>query len=132
IAGGLLFRRFGIHRAEILFGLLSVVLGIVLLRAPVVSGSLIGLVVVGGLILDAVSGGLLALQERHPGWRWLLLIGLIGLAFGVSILLNPRLLLAALGFLVGINLLMHGTVLLLAALEVRRLASNKARVSEMI
>jgi uncharacterized membrane protein HdeD (DUF308 family) len=122
LGDALLFRGFGGFAVELFFGLLSIGLGAILLWAPVTTGSVIALLIVGGLIADALLGGLQALRTRHGGWFWPVLIALISLVVGVAIMFNPSLLLLMLGFLVGIHLLMHGVVLLLTALEVRKLS----------
>lgn len=124
IGGAFVFRSFGGLGAEIFFGALSIVLGALLVWAPVVAGSLIALVFVIGVIIDAVLAGVRALFERRPGWIWPLLIALVSVVLGLFIIFNPSLLLPLLGLLVGVNLLIRGVVLLLLAFEVRKLGST--------
>lgn len=121
LGGAFLFRGFTGFGAELFFGLLTVVLGVVLLRAPVLGGGLLALLIVGGLILELVAGGLWSVRTRHAGWIWPALLALVGVVAGVVILLNPALLLLLLGFTVGVNLLVRGVALLLTAVELRKL-----------
>ncbi len=122
IVGALLFRGAGGIGAEIFFGLLSMVLGVLMISFPVLTGSLIALVIVGGLILDAALEGLRAGLSRRPGWIWPVLIALVALGLGAAILFMPRLLLPLLGLLVGVHLVVRGVIMLLAALELRKIA----------
>lgn len=122
IGGAFLYRGFGGFGAELFFGALSAILGLFMIISPVAAGSLIALLIVGGLILDAVLEGARAALTRYPGWIWPLLIALLAAGLGVAIILNPSLLLPLLGFLVGVNLAVRGVTLLLAALAVRKLS----------
>jgi uncharacterized membrane protein HdeD (DUF308 family) len=122
IGGAFLFRNFGGFGAELFFGFLGLVLGVILISMPVVAGTLIALLLVIGLMLDAVLGGAWALVNRRPGWIWPLLIALASLILGLVIILNPALLLALLGLLVGVSLLIRGVIGLLIALEIRKIS----------
>lgn len=122
IGGAFLYRGFGGFGAELLFGALGIVLGAILIWFPVATGSLIALLIVGGLIVDAVLEGARAVIERRYAWWAPALIALLSIALGLAIILNPALLLSILGFLVGVNLVARGVTLLLSALEVRKLA----------
>lgn len=121
VGGAFLYRGLGGFGAELLFGALSVVLGAILIWFPVATGSLIALLIVSGLILDAVLEGARAVVERRYAWWAPALVALLSIVLGLVIILNPALLLSALGFLVGVNLLIRGVTLLLSALEVRKL-----------
>lgn len=125
IGGAFLFRGMGGFGAEIFFGALGALLGLVMIMSPVVAGSLIALLLVGGLILDALLEGARAALTRYPGWIWPLLIALLAAGLGIAIILNPALLLPLLGFLVGVNLAVRGVTLLLAALAVRKLGAAR-------
>jgi uncharacterized membrane protein HdeD (DUF308 family) len=122
IGGAFFYHGFGGLGAEILFGLLGIVLGVVLISNPALAGGLLALVIVAGLIADAVLEGVRAATARRQGWIWPVLIALLAAALGIAIMINPGLLLALLGFLVGVNLLVRGVTMLLAALEVRKLS----------
>ena len=119
--GAFLFRGFGGLRVHIFLGLLIAVLGVVLIWAPVTVDSLFALLIVIGLLADAVLEAISAVVLRSPGWIWPVLIGAFSLVVGLIIILNPSLLLALLGLMVGISLLMRGVVLLLVALDARKL-----------
>lgn len=121
VGGAFLYRGFGGFGAELLFGALGIVLGAILIWFPVAAGSLIALLIVGGLIFDAVLEGARAVVERRYAWWVPALIALLGIILGIAIILNPALLLPLLGFLVGINLVIRGVILLLSALELRKL-----------
>lgn len=107
---------------NLLFGVLIVAFGAVMIWLPVTVGSVVALILVIGLIADAVLEGLSAIIARPPGWVWAVLIGLFSLALGAFIIFNPPLLLMLLGFMVGINLIMRGVILLLVAIEARKLS----------
>lgn len=121
IAGALLFRGFGGFGAEVFLGALGVVLGAALLVAPVTTGSLIALLIVLGLIVDALLEAYWAIRVRRPGWVWPALIAALSLVLGLAIVVTPSLLLPLLGFLVGVSLVVRGVILLLAAIAVRKL-----------
>lgn len=120
LGGAFLFRGFGGFGAELLFGALAILLGALLIWAPLVTGSLIALLIVIGLLADAIFEAIRALLARYAGWIWPVLIGLLALALGLAVIFNPGLLLQILGFLVGINLLIRGVIMLLVALEARK------------
>lgn len=126
IGGAFLYRGFGGFGAELFFGALSLALGLALIWAPVVAGSLIALVIVVGLVGDAVLEGVRATRERRSGWIIPLALALLSLGLGVAIIVNPSLLLPLLGLLVGANLFVRGVILLLAALELRSLGRRGA------
>ncbi len=126
ILGAFAFRNFSGFTAEIFFGIISIMLGIVMLSSPVIVGSLLALIIVGGFMFDAVLSGMRAFMQRHPGWIMVLLIALLSIVLGIVILFNPTLLLALLGLIVGANLFVRGVVLMLAALEVRSLSRRSA------
>lgn len=122
VGGAFVYRGFGGLGAEIVFGLLAVLLGVLLIRNPALAGGLLAFVIVAGLIVDAILEGARAVLARRDGWIWPVLIALLAAALGIAIIINPALLLLLLGFLVGVNLLVRGVTMLLAALEVRKLS----------
>lgn len=122
IGGAFFYRGFGGLGAELLFGALAIVLGAVLIWTPVVAGSLIALLVILGLVADAVIEGVRSALTRHPGWIWPVLLALLAVALAAAVILNPALLLPLLGFVVGVKLVLRGIILLLSALEVRKMS----------
>jgi uncharacterized membrane protein HdeD (DUF308 family) len=122
IIGAFAFGRFSGFTAEIFFGILSIVLGIVMLNSPVIVGSLLALVIVIGFLADALLGGIRAVIQRPSGWVMVSLIALLSSILAAFILFNPSLLISLLGLIVGANLIVRGIVLALAALEVRSLS----------
>lgn len=122
IVGAFIFRNQSAFTAEIFFGIISALLGLLLLLAPVFVGSLVALFIVVGFMADAVLSGVRAFVQRHPGWLMVLLIAALSVVLGAVILFNPTLLIALLGLIVGANLVVRGIVLTLAALEVRSLS----------
>lgn len=124
IAGAVVFRRFGGFGLNLVFGALIILLGVLCIGTPVTAGSVLGLLLVLGLMLDAVLEGAYAILRRPTGWIWPVLIALFHVVLGVYLLLNPSILVMLLGLLVGVNLLIRGVLLLLVALEMRALASN--------
>jgi uncharacterized membrane protein HdeD (DUF308 family) len=77
VGGAFLYRGFGGLGAEIIFGLLAVLLGVILIRTPALAGGLLALVIVAGLIADAVLEGVRAAITRRDGWIWPVLIALL-------------------------------------------------------
>ena len=103
-------------------GLLSVVIGIVVLRhtyqTVAVLGFVIGIFWVIGGIAEMFAG------FNHPvrGARiWLIIMGLIGLIVGILALVYPGLSLVILTFLLGIWLILYGILQMILALQYRKL-----------
>jgi uncharacterized membrane protein HdeD (DUF308 family) len=120
LVGAWLMRPWIGWQAELAFGLLSIALGLLLLWAPVLVGGLVALLVVGGLIVDAMLVALRAVRAQQSGWLWPTLLALLGVALGIAVIFNPTLLVGLLGLIVGISLVVRGVVLLLIAVAARK------------
>ncbi|HIR27618.1 MAG TPA: DUF308 domain-containing protein [Candidatus Choladousia intestinigallinarum] len=115
------------RRSYILLSALYVVLGIVLLVWPTSSVQMIcytlGFVMV---VLGITYGILYFTKDRLSGVLQMdLVIGIVCLAFGAFILLNPEFLAAVLPFAMGIILLLGAVVKLQSALNMKRLGFKK-------
>lgn len=106
---------------ELLFGLLSLVVGIMLIVRPAAGAVTVTLVLA---IYFVVSGAFhigASLGVRYPNWGWHLFSGIVTLVLGV--ILWWRLPLVAfwfLGFAVGLDMLFHGWSWVMLALVVRK------------
>lgn len=107
----------------VVFGLLSVIIGILFLRHAdetlTTLAFLIGLFwVVGGLIEFFTAYG-----DRGSEWRWLrVVMGLLAVAAGVVTLVWPSITLLALAVVIGIWLALYGLLEIVLSLRLRRLA----------
>jgi len=114
-----------VRRANVLTGLLSIALGVViivwpkpgLLAVAIVLGA--WLIVMGGL---TVSGSIAARQVL-PNWWLLLIIGVLEIALGVLALAYPGATLAALVLVAGIWAITFGVFRVVLSFEVKRLPS---------
>jgi uncharacterized membrane protein HdeD (DUF308 family) len=105
----------------LLEGLLSIVIGVVLLVDPV--GGAIGLTLLIGifLIMGGVLRSILAFRVRQSrAWTWLLVSGVLELLLGVVILFNwPGSAAWVIGLFIGIRMLFSGTSMIALGLSPR-------------
>jgi hypothetical protein len=113
-----------------LLGALTILVGLLCLRAPVQSAALLGLLigalwVVGGIIsiFHAINAG----PHGDRGWR--IASGLLYVLGGIVVLLNPAASLVTLTWLLGIVLLVTGVVLLAHGLFARHSTLPSAAVA---
>jgi uncharacterized membrane protein HdeD (DUF308 family) len=119
-----------VRRANVVTGLLSIALGVVIIVWP--SPGLVALAIVLGAYL--IVGGTIAMiaafsaRRLLPGW-WLLLLvsGLLEIALGVLALANPGASLAALITVAGIFAVTIGVLEIVLSFEVKRLPDDVAR-----
>jgi uncharacterized membrane protein HdeD (DUF308 family) len=101
---------FGQGALALLGGILTFVAGVVLAARPGIGLASLTLMLGGTLLVDGISGAVLAFQVKPAqGWGWMLFSALMGLLLGVLLLREwPLSGLWAIGTLVGINLVFTG------------------------
>ena len=111
---------------QILVGVLYVVVGFIIMDAPVVATVNVTLFVAAMFIVIGILRAVTALTTRYPQWGWGLLSGLITLLLGVIIYKNlPETALWAIGTLVGIELLFAGWFWLMLGLAIWKLPAER-------
>lgn len=108
----------------LLFGVLSVLVGIALIRNPLAGMVSLTLLVAVLFLVTGIIKIMFSFSLRPMSmWGWVLLSGIVSLALGIMILANfPWAAASVLGILLGVELLSSGILYLLVALGVRRLA----------
>lgn len=105
---------------HLLSGLLSIVIGIMFLRAPVNAELVLTMLIAAFLIVGGLFRMIAALSSRFDFWIWAFLGGLIDLVLGILIWAQwPYSGLWVIGLFVGINLLFRGANWIAVALAVR-------------
>ena len=114
-------RGFGGVAAHLIGGLLSVMTGVVLWRAPLLGAAAITLVVASWLIVSGVGQALHAVIERFPHWGMNLASGVVGAVLGGLLFATfPASGLWYIGLYVGLMFFAQGISLLGLALTVHR------------
>jgi uncharacterized membrane protein HdeD (DUF308 family) len=95
--------------AHLLSGVLSIVIGLLFLKAPVNALLALTLLVACFLMVEGVFNIVAALSYRFAAWGWLLVGGIIDVILGVLIWQEwPASALWVIGLFVGINLIFRG------------------------
>ena len=91
---------------------LAIAVGVILLRNPALAVGTLALLLIVYFIVEGVAKIAFSLTVRPlENWGLVLLSGLVGLAIGIYLMLNPVLTLWILGLLVGFHLLAEGLAL---------------------
>jgi uncharacterized membrane protein HdeD (DUF308 family) len=102
-------RRWSGFFLHLLSGVLSFVVGVLFLRAPVSAGLALTLLLACLLIVGGLFKIIAALSHRFGAWGWPLLSGVIDLVLGVMIWMEwPASALWVIGLFVGISLVFRG------------------------
>jgi uncharacterized membrane protein HdeD (DUF308 family) len=103
-----------------LAAILSMVTGVAILRAPLLSAEAISLLVASYLLVSGIFRAVVSGVMRLPNWGWSLLGGIVTAVLG-SLLLSgwPASGLWFIGFYVGIDLVSHGLAWCVFALSLR-------------
>lgn len=119
-------KRFPYWAVPILFGLVFVALGVWILFAPEESYTFLTKLIGVILLVSGTSQLIFSLSNRDwiPGWGFSLLGGVIDLAIGVVLILNPTILLKIIALFVGIWLILSGVNMLVRATEARKSGST--------
>ena len=98
----------------------SLVVGVVLLVWPDITVQALAIVAGIGYVLRGVLRAAIAVSDRREFWLWLLVVGLLGVALGVAIIVWPDVTVAVIGVVMGIGAVTAGMVEIIAALELRK------------
>lgn len=114
-------RKDGSALFHILVGILSFVVGVVMIRNPGVTALTLSLLVASYFLAMGLFRVITAVADRYPNWGLELALGCLSLLIGFLLFIGwPATSLVLIGFLVGIELLSRGFALLSLALAVRR------------
>ncbi len=106
---------------QLVSAVLSIVTGVLFIRNPGAGVATLALLLVIFFMVEGIAKVLLSLTVRPmPNWGWLLLSGLIGIAFAIFLILNPLLSLVALGIFIGLQLVSEGIAIGWLAWTVRQ------------
>jgi uncharacterized membrane protein HdeD (DUF308 family) len=120
IAGAFTAGRRGGFGLHLLVGILSVVVGVLLLRAPAVGLAALTLVLAAWLLVIGIGEIIYASIERFEQWGWALASGIVSAILGLILLAQwPVSSLWFVGLYVGINLLAHGGMWIAVAFMAR-------------
>ena len=109
VIGALWSRGWSAFLLHVLSGVLSIVVGVLFLRAPVDAVLALTLLLAGLLMVGGVFKIVASLSYRFSGWGWPLAGGIIDLILGMMILAGwPESSLWVIGLFVGISLLFRG------------------------
>ena len=108
------------------FGILSLLVGIVLVADPFAGSLTLTIVVAALLLFTGVIKTMFSLRLKPvEGWVWVLVSGLVSLLLGVMILVGfPGSAAAILGILLGVELLSNGLLFLFVALGLRKFGAR--------
>jgi uncharacterized membrane protein HdeD (DUF308 family) len=117
---------FGQGALAFIGGILTFVAGLILAARPGIGVATLTLLLGGYLLVDGISGALLAFHVRPAkGWGWMLFSAAMGVLLGFLLLREwPLSGLWAVGTLVGINLLLTGFTIISIGSAARSLAKK--------
>jgi uncharacterized membrane protein HdeD (DUF308 family) len=108
--------------AQVLAGVLYLVVGVFLIERPLEAAAGLTLLVAAGLLVGGILRTILAAMERFNGWGWALLNGVVSAALGVAIWRQwPLSGLWVIGLFVGIEMLLSGMSWVMLGLGMRSL-----------
>lgn len=131
VIGAFWVRRWSVFFLHLLSGVLSLVVGVLFLAAPV--GALLALTLLLGclLLVGGIFKLLAARKDRFAGWGWVLLSGILDVVLGVMIVLAwPEAALWVVGLFIGLNLVFRGVNWVGLGLALRALAGQAPWGSE--
>ncbi len=126
-----LFTTFWMRQApgfwwSLISAVLGIVVGVLLLAAPLSGAVTLTLVLVAFFIVEGIVSIMFALDHKRElsgQWGWMLVSGIVDLGLSAMILAGlPSSAAWAIGLLVGINMVFGGTALIVMALHARRAA----------
>lgn len=116
----ILRRRWSGFFLDLLFGILSLVVGVLVVIHPVESALSLTLLIAFFLIFGGVFKSVVALTAGFQHWIWLLLAGVVSIALGVMIYRKwPADALWVIGLFVGIDMIFNGWTLVMLGTAAR-------------
>ncbi|OJT18650.1 hypothetical protein BO221_38535 [Archangium sp. Cb G35] len=113
-------RKTGPFWMFLLGGVLSLVVGAMVMARPGIGLVAVTLLMAGYFFASGLFRGITSLSDRYEGWGWDLAYGLVSVALGVIIFAQlPTSSLWALGVVVGVEILFRGIAIMAGALVVR-------------
>jgi uncharacterized membrane protein HdeD (DUF308 family) len=117
------WRGFWLH---LLAGILYLVLGFFLVQRPLAAAAFFTLMLAAAFFIGGLFRIIVAVSERFYGWGWVLLNGGVTLVLGILIWREwPETAFWVIGLFVGIDMLLAGWSLVITALTIRGIASNR-------
>ncbi len=115
---------FGSRRREVGIGwaLVSVIAGLVLLLWPDVTVQVVAVIAGIGYLLRGIFRAVAAFTERDDYTVPLLVVGVVGIGFGIALMVWPEAGVALVGLLLGIGALIAGIGELITAFGLRKIA----------
>jgi uncharacterized membrane protein HdeD (DUF308 family) len=102
---GLLWHLFG--------GILSIAIGVLIVTRPGITAAVFTYLIAAFLIILGLFKTIAAPIEHEANWGWMMLSGIISLAFGIWIIgVWPAISLWLIGLLIGIEILVQGIVMI--------------------
>jgi uncharacterized membrane protein HdeD (DUF308 family) len=121
IVHGIRTRKTGPFLLFLLGGLLTLVVGMILLVRPGVGLAAITLLLAGYFFANGLFRGITSVVDRYQGWGWDVLYGVTAVVLGIVVLTQwPLSALWLVGLMVGIELLFRGFSLMAGALALRQ------------
>lgn len=108
-------------------GVLGIVIGIIAFRWPAAIGlALILLIAMWALIIGSfqIAGSFTLKSLGDSGWYWTLIAGLVAVALGVLMLLNPSFSAKTIVVIIGIFAIAYGLFQIIGAFSVRKLTKE--------
>jgi uncharacterized membrane protein HdeD (DUF308 family) len=122
---------FGQGALAFIGGILTLGAGLILAARPGIGLATLTLLLGGSLVMDGISGAILAFRVRpEKGWGWMLFSAAMGVVLGFLLLREwPLSGLWAIGTLVGINLLFSGLSIISVGAAARSVAKKLVQVA---
>ncbi|MCI8484912.1 MAG: hypothetical protein HFH41_11325 [Lachnospiraceae bacterium] len=112
-------KKYGI---DFLFGILSVILGIVIMVVPglkLATDGMLVYIMASWFLLQGVVGIFLAFKRKKAdqgkGWIWTLILGILGVLIGIYSLVHPMVMAFTFGILVGVYFMESGISMIVMA-----------------
>jgi uncharacterized membrane protein HdeD (DUF308 family) len=115
------WRKSGHFLLYFLGGVLSLVVGMMMLLRPLAGLATVTLLLAGYFFASGLFRAITSLMDRYPGWGWDLFAGLVSLMLGVLVVAQwPISALWIVGALIGAEVFFRGVRVMAGALELRR------------
>lgn len=119
-------RKGGAFFLFLLGGLLSVVVGVMMVLQPLVGLVAVTLLLAGYFLASGLFRGFTSVMDRYPGWGWDCFYGVVSVVLGVLLFTQlPTASLWLVGTLVGVELFARGIALMGAAMALRKLLRTR-------